>query len=185
MGSRAARIVLGGLLLAVSCGRAARTYRPSPNERASIRAELEAMLVRAAVNWNRGDLDAFMEDYLPGDSTTFVGGKGLLRGPAAIRASYAPLFTGSVSRDSLTAPSPARPTRSRLPLIARAALAHPRGIDTAAFRTGPAASRVGPGVNLRRLTGAHAGRPITTRTGTTIADSGVCHALPIHHRNLP
>ena len=60
------------------------------------------MLVRAAVNWNRGDLDAFMEDYLPGDSTTFVGGKGLLRGPAAIRASYAPLFTGSVSRDSLS-----------------------------------------------------------------------------------
>ena len=99
---RAARIVLGGLLLAVACGRTPRSYRPSPDERATIRAELQAMLARAAVNWNRGDLDAFMEDYLPSDSTTFVGGKGLLRGPAAIRASYAPLFTERAVRDSLS-----------------------------------------------------------------------------------
>jgi len=67
-----------------------------------MRAELEAMLARAAVNWNRGDLDAFMDDYLPGDSTTYIGGRGLVRGPAAIRASYAPLFTGSAPRDSLS-----------------------------------------------------------------------------------
>ena len=60
------------------------------------------MLARAAANWNRGDLDAFMSDYLPGDSTTFVGGTRLLRGPAAIRASYAPLFTGAAARDSLS-----------------------------------------------------------------------------------
>ena len=99
---RAARIVLGGLLLAIACARTARSYRPSPVERASIRAELEAMLARAAVNWNRGDLDAFMADYLPSDSTTFIGGSGLLRGPAAIRASYAPLFTGRAVRDSLS-----------------------------------------------------------------------------------
>jgi len=93
---------LGGLLLAVACGRTARSYRPSPDERASIRAELAAMLARAAVNWNRGDLDAFMEDYLPSDSTTYIGGKGLLRGPAAIRASYAPLFADRAVRDSLS-----------------------------------------------------------------------------------
>ena len=102
MASRAARIVLGGLLLAMACARPAQHYRPSPADRASIRAELEAMLARAAVNWNRGDLDAFVSDYLPSDSTTFVGGSGLLRGPAAIRASYAPLFTGRVVRDSLS-----------------------------------------------------------------------------------
>jgi len=100
--SRAARIVLGGLLLAVACGRAVGAYRPSSSERSAIRAELEAMLARAAVNWNRGDLDAFMDDYLPGDSTTYIGGRGLVRGPAAIRASYAPLFTGSAQRDSLS-----------------------------------------------------------------------------------
>ena len=60
------------------------------------------MLARAAVNWNRGNLDAFMEDYLPSDSTTFVGGTRLLRGTAAIRASYAPLFSGTGVRDSLS-----------------------------------------------------------------------------------
>ena len=102
MVSRAARIVFGGLLLAMACGRTAGSYRPSPADRASIRAELEAMLGRAAGNWNRGDLDAFMTDYLPDDSTTFIGGSGLLRGPAAIRASYAPLFTGRAVRDSLS-----------------------------------------------------------------------------------
>ena len=60
------------------------------------------MLSRAAANWNRGDLDAFMEDYLPGDSTTFIGGRGLVRGPGAIRASYAPRFAPGAVRDSLS-----------------------------------------------------------------------------------
>ena len=60
------------------------------------------MLRRAAVDWNRGDLDGFMSDYLPSDSTTYVGGRGLVRGPAAIRASYARLFTGEIQRDSLS-----------------------------------------------------------------------------------
>lgn len=60
------------------------------------------MLTRAAANWNRGDLDAFVDDYLPSDSTTFIGGRGLVRGPKAIRAGYAPLFTAGAVRDSLS-----------------------------------------------------------------------------------
>jgi len=60
------------------------------------------MLAHAAINWNRGDLDAFIGDYLPSDSTTYIGGRGLVRGPAAIRSSYARLFTGEVVRDSLS-----------------------------------------------------------------------------------
>lgn len=60
------------------------------------------MLVRAAANWNRGDLDAFVEDYLPGDSTTYIGSRGVLRGPAAIRAAYAPRFAAGAVRDSLS-----------------------------------------------------------------------------------
>jgi len=99
---RAARIVIGGLVLAAACSRAAGAYHPSTAQRAAVRAELEAMLARAAVNWNRGDLDAFIDDYLPSDSTTYIGGRGLVRGPAAIRASYARLFTGEVVRDSLS-----------------------------------------------------------------------------------
>ena len=102
MAPRAARIVIGGLVLAAACSRAAGAYHPSTAQRAAVRAELEAMLARAAVNWNRGNLDAFIDDYLPSDSTTYIGGRGLVRGPAAIRASYARLFTGEVVRDSLS-----------------------------------------------------------------------------------
>jgi len=89
-------------MLAGACARATGGYRATPSRRAAVRAELEAMLRRAAVDWNRGDLDGFMSDYLPSDSTTYVGGRGLVRGPAAIRASYARLFTGEIQRDSLS-----------------------------------------------------------------------------------
>ena len=88
-------------MLAVGCARVG-AYRPSATQRATIRAELEAMLHRSAAAWNRGDLDGFMSDYLPGDSTTYIGGRGLVRGPAAIRPSYARLFTGEAQRDSLS-----------------------------------------------------------------------------------
>ncbi len=77
-------------------------YHPTSAQRTAVRSELQGMLERAAGNWNRGDLDAFMSDYLPSDSTTYVGGRGLVRGPAAIRNSYARLFTGEVVRDSLS-----------------------------------------------------------------------------------
>jgi uncharacterized protein (TIGR02246 family) len=89
-------------VLAVACSRAVGGYHPTSAQRTAVRAELQAMLERAAGNWNRGDLDAFMSDYLPSDSTTYVGGRGLVRGPAAIRNSYARLFTGEVVRDSLS-----------------------------------------------------------------------------------
>jgi uncharacterized protein (TIGR02246 family) len=98
---RASRIVLGGLMLA-ACARAGGSYHATPSERTTLNGELEAMLRRAAADWNRGDLDGFMSDYLPGDSTTYIGGRGLVRGPAAIRASYARLFTGEIQRDSLS-----------------------------------------------------------------------------------
>ncbi len=89
-------------MLAAACSRAVGGYHPTSAQRTAVRAELQAMLERAAGNWNRGDLDAFMSDYLPSDSTTYVGGRGLVRGPAAIRNSYARLFTGEVVRDSLS-----------------------------------------------------------------------------------
>lgn len=101
MGLGATRIVLGGLVLAMACSPAVGAHRTSATERATLRADMEAMLARAAVNWNRGDLDAFVDDYLPGDSTTFVGRR-LLRGRSAIRASYAPLFAPNAVRDSLS-----------------------------------------------------------------------------------
>jgi uncharacterized protein (TIGR02246 family) len=77
-------------------------YRPTEGDRRTAREEIGAMLVRAAANWNRGDVDAFVDDYLPGDETTFIGNRGVLRGPAAIRSSYAPRFAPGATRDSLS-----------------------------------------------------------------------------------
>jgi uncharacterized protein (TIGR02246 family) len=89
-------------MLAGACARAASSFHATPAQRAAVQSELGAMLRRAAADWNRGDLNGFMGDYLPGESTTYIGGRGLVRGPAAIRASYARLFTGEVQRDSLS-----------------------------------------------------------------------------------
>ena len=66
------------------------------------RADIAAILANAAANWNRGDLDAFVADYLPGAETTYIGSRGVLRGPEAIRAAYAPRFAPGGVRDSLS-----------------------------------------------------------------------------------
>jgi uncharacterized protein (TIGR02246 family) len=98
----ARRLAVIGVLVAAACAPAvAGAWRPSDAQRRAVRDEIGAMLVRAAANWNRGDLDAFVDDYLPGDSTTFIG-KGVLRGPAAIRRAYAPRFEPGATRDSLS-----------------------------------------------------------------------------------
>lgn len=99
----ARRLLLGVASLAAACAPAtAGRYEPTSAERASRRDEISAVLVRAASNWNRGDLDAFVDDYLPGEETTFVGSRGVLRGPEAIRSAYAPRFAPGGVRDSLS-----------------------------------------------------------------------------------
>jgi uncharacterized protein (TIGR02246 family) len=93
-----ARVALALAALALAgCAGAARA--PAPE---TARAEIEAMMARSAEAWNRGDLDAFMEDYVPGEEATYVGRSGLLRGRAAIRAVYAPRFEPGAPRDSLS-----------------------------------------------------------------------------------
>jgi uncharacterized protein (TIGR02246 family) len=68
-----------------------------------LRAQFTAMLDRSARAWNRGDLDAFMEDYLDSARTTYVGRRGVvLHGRAAIREVYAPRFAPGGVRDSLS-----------------------------------------------------------------------------------
>ncbi|HEY0778197.1 MAG TPA: nuclear transport factor 2 family protein [Gemmatirosa sp.] len=65
-------------------------------------AQIRATLDSSAGAWNRGDLDGFMTSYAPGEGTTFVGRRGILRGPAAIRANYAPRFApGAAPRGTL------------------------------------------------------------------------------------
>ncbi len=60
------------------------------------------MMERSAEAWNRGDLGAFMADYRPGARTTYIGRSGIVRGPAAIQAVYAPRFAPGGVRDSLS-----------------------------------------------------------------------------------
>jgi uncharacterized protein (TIGR02246 family) len=68
-----------------------------------LRAEFSTMLDRSARAWNRGDLDAFMEDYVDSSRTTYVGRRGVvLHGRAAIREVYAPRFAPGGVRDSLS-----------------------------------------------------------------------------------
>lgn len=77
----------------------ARTGSDSP---AAAAREICAMLARAAENWNRGDLDAFLSDYMPGEQTTFIGRTGVLHGLDAIRGVYASRFAPGAVRDSLS-----------------------------------------------------------------------------------
>jgi uncharacterized protein (TIGR02246 family) len=100
---RAARLLAGGVLLLVACAPAVTGGASSSvAERSKRRDEIVAMLARSATRWNRGDLDAFVEDYAPDSGTTYIGSRGILRGPAAIRAAYAPRFAPGGIRDSLS-----------------------------------------------------------------------------------
>ncbi|MDB4882018.1 MAG: L-asparaginase [Gemmatimonadetes bacterium] len=104
MRPRAARrlAAASSILLAACAPALASRSHPTDAERRAVHDEIGAMLIRAAASWNRGDLDAFVSDYLPGDSTTYIGSRGVLRGPAAIRAAYAPRFAPGGTRDSLS-----------------------------------------------------------------------------------
>ena len=96
-------IALAGLATLAGCASTgARVDQPDDAERSLRRGEVAQMLARGAANWNRGDLDAFVDDYLPGAATTYIGGSGTMRGPAAIRAAYAPRFAPGAVRDSLS-----------------------------------------------------------------------------------
>ena len=102
MRARAARLLAAGALLLGACARTTAAYRATAAERTAVREQIAAMLVRSAANWNRGALDAFVDDYLPGDTTTYIGGRGILRGTAPIRAAYAPRFAPGGQRDTLS-----------------------------------------------------------------------------------
>jgi uncharacterized protein (TIGR02246 family) len=93
-----AYLLLASLLLSSAC---ATPRRVGVNS--DLRGEFSGMLGRSARAWNRGDLDAFMEDYLDSSRTTYVGRRGVvLHGRAAIREVYAPRFAPGGVRDSLS-----------------------------------------------------------------------------------
>lgn len=73
----------------------------SAADAATIRGQIAATLAHGARAWNAGDLEEFVSDYDPGPGTSYIGGRGLVHGVAAIRAAYAPRFAAGAQRDSL------------------------------------------------------------------------------------
>jgi beta-aspartyl-peptidase (threonine type) len=68
---------------------------------ATLASQITSQLDRAAGDWNRGDLEAFLSDYAPESTTTFVDGRRARRGFEFIRQNYAPRFAPGARRDSL------------------------------------------------------------------------------------
>lgn len=99
--ARPALLSLPTALLAILAACATRTADPG-DTRADLTTEVTTMFARSAAAWNRGDLDTFMTDYLPGDRTTYVTNAGVIHGPAAIRERYAPRFAPGGTHDSLS-----------------------------------------------------------------------------------
>ena len=97
-------IAIALLATAASCApRGAAAPAPAGGDEASrLHEELTSMLADGAAAWNRGDLDAFMADYVPGERTSFVTNQGVLHGLDEIRARYAPRFAPGGVRDSLS-----------------------------------------------------------------------------------
>jgi uncharacterized protein (TIGR02246 family) len=89
--------------LVVSCRPAGQP--PATAEGAADNRELTRQIVaqldRAAGDWNRGDLEAFVSDYAPESTTTFVDGRRARHGFDFIRKNYAPRFAPGARRDSL------------------------------------------------------------------------------------
>lgn len=90
--------LLAGTLALAACVHV--MVRRPATDAAEARAGVTALLAHGAGAWNRGDLDGFISDYAP--DATFVTGRGVVRGAAAIRERYAPRFGPGGVRDSLS-----------------------------------------------------------------------------------
>lgn len=93
------------LLIAVFAGwfalRRVASAPSAPADPVQIRREIMAVLDHGAQSWDRGDLDAFVSDYLPDTETTYITKTGVVHGIAAIRNVYAARFAPGAQRDSL------------------------------------------------------------------------------------
>jgi uncharacterized protein (TIGR02246 family) len=90
------------VVVALGLGCTSPGTRPRPTmDPARLTPGFEAQFGRSAAAWNAGDLAAFVSDYAPDSSPTFVAGGHLHRGFDFIRGSYAPRFAPGARRDSL------------------------------------------------------------------------------------
>jgi uncharacterized protein (TIGR02246 family) len=85
---------------ALGCAPPAQPIKPSMDP-ASLTPSIQMQFARSAAAWNRGDLEAFISDYAPDSTTTFVAQGHVHHGFQYIRQRYAPQFAPGVPRDSL------------------------------------------------------------------------------------
>jgi uncharacterized protein (TIGR02246 family) len=89
------------ILALFSC--APQSAAPPTPDKATVLREMREMMAKSAAAWNRGDLDGFISDYYPDTSTTYIGRRGIIRGPDSIKAQYATrYFAPGQVRDSLS-----------------------------------------------------------------------------------
>jgi len=82
-------ITLAGLLLALSAAvLQMRTVNASSEEHASDRAAITKILEAQQSNWNKGDVDAFLEGYWHSPELTFSGSGRIARGWDGVLARY-------------------------------------------------------------------------------------------------
>ena len=107
------------VLIAACRGSARPATAPLPlTDRAALTRLITAQLDRAALDWNRGDLDGFLSDYASEGTTTFVDGYRARSGIGFIRGVYAPRFAPGAQRDSLHFEEvEARPLSATLALV--------------------------------------------------------------------
>ena len=107
------------VLIAACRGSARPATVPSPlSDGAALTRLITAQLDRAALDWNRGDLDGFLSDYASEGTTTFVDGYRARSGIGFIRGAYAPRFAPGAERDSLHFEEvEARPLSATLALV--------------------------------------------------------------------
>jgi beta-aspartyl-peptidase (threonine type) len=96
---RAITLLLAAAIAA--CRTGGETTVSGKNSSGATLAEITSQLDRAAADWNRGDLEAFLSDYAPESTTTFVDGRRARHGFDFIRQNYAPRFAPGARRDSL------------------------------------------------------------------------------------
>ena len=94
-------LLLLAIFLAMGSQCQSRQREPYGNVQA-MTEEIVPMMNRSAAAWTHGDRDAFMRDYLPGERTTYVTSRGIVRGPERIRERYAPRFAPGALHDSLS-----------------------------------------------------------------------------------
>jgi uncharacterized protein (TIGR02246 family) len=96
---RAITLLVAAVSTACSTGGRPESEQPATN--AALAGQITSQLDRAAADWNRGDLEAFLADYAPESTTTFVDGRRARHGFDFIRQNYAPRFAPGARRDSL------------------------------------------------------------------------------------